>query len=74
MSAVTELWGHLRANYLLSMLDRIGDEVGAPEDASPEQVLEAAVSLRERLAQSKGHRDIPRDALGARVPFRVIGR
>lgn len=74
MSAVTELWANLRADYLLSILDRIGDEVGAPAQAMPEQVLEAAQSLRERLNLATGHSGTPRNSYGGRVPFREVGR
>lgn len=74
MSAVAELWHQLNGQYLRQKLDQIGDEVGAPEQASPEQVLEAAQSLRERLNVLLGHRSTPRDLLGRRLPLRVVGR
>lgn len=55
--------------YLSKMIEAIGDEVGAPEGASPKQVLEAAQRLREALARAKGHTDaqeIPRTAYRVR--------
>lgn len=70
MSKVDELFHQLRADYLLSILDRVGDEVGAPVQATPEQVLEAAQGLRDGLARARGYADIPGNP---RPPLRERG-
>lgn len=63
------------ADALWQTLGLIAHEVGVePQDASPDRVLEAVRSLRDRLNRLQGHSGTPRHADGHSVAFWQAGR